>query len=497
MSELSPELILAQKEAKYYRKLFEQRASQLVNAEFEVSKLRRDVKRTNLSLSLIAELNKHINVEDSFESAVKIGLNGIRSSLELDAAFYIELINGKVQKILNSGYKDEEVKKLENTKFPDIKFRIQESGIIVREASHEIEELSTLSKIISLPYFVLVPLFSDNNLVGLLIAGRKIEKEPYAPRLDEEDRIILFTLGSWITSMLKDRLIGLMNEYLKLIDKNIIISSTDLNGVITYVSDAFCKVSGYSKEEIIGHTHSIMKHPDMPKSSFRDLWDTIVQDKVWTGEIKNKDKNGRGYWMEASIFPTFDEKRKKIGYTAIRQNITDKKIIEQISITDGLTGIYNRRYFNELFPKVINGAKREDKLVGFIILDIDYFKPYNDIYGHQMGDDVLIKVAKTISGTINRADDYCFRLGGEEFGVIFHVDTQEKAIEFANKFRKNIENLQISHNGNSASDYVTASVGLIFKKANKINNIHELYKQADDLLYKAKNSGRNRVCSNI
>lgn len=209
MSETSPELTLSQKEAKYYRNLFEQRASKLVNTEFEVSKLRRDVKRTNLSLSLIAELNKHIHVDDSFESAVGVGLSGIRSSLELDAVLYIELDDGKVQKVLSSCYSDEEVKKLGNTKFPDIKFDIQEAGIIVREASHELEELSTLSKIISLPYFVLIPLHLDDNLVGLLIAGRKIEKEPYAPVLDEQDRVILFALGSWITSMLKDQLIML------------------------------------------------------------------------------------------------------------------------------------------------------------------------------------------------------------------------------------------------------------------------------------------------
>lgn len=291
-------------------------------------------------------------------------------------------------------------------------------------------------------------------------------------------------------SKLKEKKI---QEYLKLIDKNIITSSTDLDGNITYVSEAFCKISGYSKEELKGKKHSIIKHPDMPKELYQNLWDTITKDEVWEGEIKNLKKNKDYYWVKASISPIYDDNGKKIGYTAIRQDITDKKIIEQISVTDGLTGIYNRRRFNELFPKVINSAKRDDELVSFLIMDIDHFKQYNDTYGHQMGDDVLVKVAQAIKDSLHRSDDYCFRLGGEEFGVLFKTDSKEKALKFADNIRKNIENLQIEHSKNSASAYVTASMGLICKNASGIQNEDEIYKQGDDLLYKAKESGRNKV----
>lgn len=178
---------------------------------------------------------------------------------------------------------------------------------------------------------------------------------------------------------------------------------------------------------------------------------------------------------------------------AIRHDITNKKLVEKISITDGLTEIYNRRHFNELFPKVINAAKRKNELVSFMIMDIDHFKQYNDTYGHQMGDDVLIKVSSAIKNSLQRADDYCFRLGGEEFGVIFKADTKEQAEKFSNKIRKNIENLHLEHSENSASEYVTVSIGLISKNANNIKSAEEIYKQADDLLYKSKENGRNRV----
>lgn len=185
-----------------------------------------------------------------------------------------------------------------------------------------------------------------------------------------------------------------------------------------------------------------------------------------------------------------------LSHTLENKNIELKKyisIIEEISITDGLTNVYNRRHFNGIFPKVINSAKRNDELVCFLLLDIDHFKPYNDHYGHQAGDNVLIKFANCLKLSLKRADDMCFRLGGEEFGVIFKSEYREKALEFADTLKTNIENLAIPHEYNSASKYVTASLGLICKYGREIKNIDAVYKEADDLLYEAKNSGRNKV----
>ncbi len=212
-----------------------------------------------------------------------------------------------------------------------------------------------------------------------------------------------------------------------------------------------------------------------------------------------------GKWISIKVAQSFDY--RMLIYTTIvfliivvllmyRQYYINKmnKKLEKISITDALTNIYNRRHFNEVFPKVINSAKRDNDLVSFLIMDIDHFKQYNDTYGHQMGDEVLTKVAKVIKDSLHRANDYCFRLGGEEFGVIYKADSKEKAFEFANTIRENIENLHIEHRGNSASKYVTASFGLICKNASEIKNEDEVYKEGDGLLYEAKESGRNRVC---
>lgn len=338
-----------------------------------------------------------------------------------------------------------------------------------------------------------ISLNEHNNLLNKWISIKYEESIDYT-------KVLFFALFLFIVIAIilyKNRSIQGINEtlarYINIVDQNILTSSTDLEGNITYVSQAFCEVSEYSKEELLGHNHNLIRHPDMPEKLFAIMWKEISSGNTWKGEIKNKKKGGGFYWVDATISPIMDEKNKIVGYTAIRQDITDKKIIEEISITDGLTNIYNRRHFNELFPKFINSAKRNNDYIAFIIMDVDHFKQYNDTYGHQKGDDVLIAIANELKTQTHRADDYCFRLGGEEFGVLFKSDNQETAYAFSNKMRQMIEQLHIPHEHNSASKYVTASFGLYFKRASEIQDMDEAFKTADGLLYKAKGNGRNRV----
>lgn len=104
-------------------------------------------------------------------------------------------------------------------------------------------------------------------------------------------------------------------------DEGIIISETDLKGIITYANRKFCEISGYTKSELNGKNHNIVRHPDMPKSAFADMWQTIQLGKSWTGLIKNLRKDGRYYWVYTYISPIFD-KEKIVGYTAARKPAT-------------------------------------------------------------------------------------------------------------------------------------------------------------------------------
>ncbi len=116
--------------------------------------------------------------------------------------------------------------------------------------------------------------------------------------------------------------------YADIIDKNVLSSVTDLDGRILEASEAFCILTGYTREEFLGKNHNILKHTDAKKSDYKPMWDSITDNKIWSGEVKNIKKDGSVYWVNATIFPLFDDENVKIGYMAIRQDITDKKAIE-------------------------------------------------------------------------------------------------------------------------------------------------------------------------
>ena len=282
-----------------------------------------------------------------------------------------------------------------------------------------------------------------------------------------------------------------LQDYINIVNQNVIISSTNIQGFITEVSEAYCEISGYKKEELIGKSHNIVRHPNTPASFYKEMWDTLLSKKGWRGEIKNLAKNGDIYWTYAIITPIL-KNNEIIGFTSIKSDITNKKHIEELSITDELTKIYNRRFFNIKIEEEINRAKRDKKELCLIILDIDFFKQYNDTYGHQEGDFVIKSVANVLKKRTNRAGDFAFRVGGEEFAVISHIE-KSKVMDYALLIKDDIENLKIEHSGNKASKYVTISLGVVCKNAIEINSSEELYKQADINLYEAKRSGRNCV----
>jgi diguanylate cyclase (GGDEF)-like protein len=187
---------------------------------------------------------------------------------------------------------------------------------------------------------------------------------------------------------------------------------------------------------------------------------------------------------------SFDETRFIITFTDITEIETYKKILENQALTDGLTSLFNRRYFNKILPREISRANRENKKFVFMMLDIDNFKQYNDIYGHQAGDDALIQVAHTIQKSFNRGSDYAFRLGGEEFGVIFSFETLHATQNKIEQLRTNIENLQIEHNASTVSSFITVSIGAVVSDGTE--SLETLYALADERLYQAKRNGKNR-----
>jgi diguanylate cyclase (GGDEF)-like protein len=167
--------------------------------------------------------------------------------------------------------------------------------------------------------------------------------------------------------------------------------------------------------------------------------------------------------------------------------------LEQASYTDSLTALYNRRYFNVVYEREFKRALRSAKPFVFMMLDIDYFKQYNDTYGHLQGDQALQAVARTLKSTFQRPGDYPFRLGGEEFGVILTDTDCKNARLMGEKIRENIEKLKIEHKGSKVLPTLSISIGGICIVPTALMGDDALIHAADTNLYAAKERGRNQV----
>lgn len=177
------------------------------------------------------------------------------------------------------------------------------------------------------------------------------------------------------------------------------------------------------------------------------------------------------------------------------KNYLDLKIkndmLEKLSMYDGLTNIRNRRFFDETFEKTFNEIKRDKKSLAVLMIDIDFFKPYNDNYGHGQGDETLRKVAKALEKTIKRASDFVARYGGEEF-VILLKDINKDGVEaVANNLLNAVRELKITHEFSKIENYVTVSIGVSYYNSSSDITKLELLLKADETLYNVKNSGRN------
>ena len=167
--------------------------------------------------------------------------------------------------------------------------------------------------------------------------------------------------------------------------------------------------------------------------------------------------------------------------------------IQKLSITDGLTGVFNKRHYLENGPRQINVCSRCNGYISFILIDVDNFKKYNDIYGHLEGDKALVKISQAMRKVFKRSSDCSYRVGGEEFLIISKSDHENNNLHMAEKLRKSIMELNIKHKENESYEVLTVSIGICTTKAINTTQLDDLYRKADDALYRSKNNGRNQV----
>jgi diguanylate cyclase (GGDEF)-like protein len=187
-----------------------------------------------------------------------------------------------------------------------------------------------------------------------------------------------------------------------------------------------------------------------------------------------------------------EARNRELNVTRIQLQEANAQLLKLVSI-DGLTGIANRRHFDEVLAREVRRCLRERQPLSLILCDIDGFKRFNDTYGHARGDDTLKRVAEAVDRTFRRAGDVAARYGGEEFAVVLPGIESRRAWLFADRLRRNIWRLAIPNAVSPVADRVTISAGVATAVPERVYAVEELIHAADTALYRAKGSGRNRV----
>jgi diguanylate cyclase (GGDEF)-like protein/PAS domain S-box-containing protein len=294
----------------------------------------------------------------------------------------------------------------------------------------------------------------------------------------------LFLISRRLKKIIEEKTSRLKEEHL-MVDKYVLITTTDLKGNITYVSEAFCKISGYKLNDIIGKKFTQVCNKNMEDSFYKQLWDKISQREIWKSEIRNNKKDGSDYWVYMIIEPIINNFNEHIGYRAIYEDITDKKLAQSLAITDNLTKLYNRAHLESVLKLKIAQANRYNKYMCVVLLDIDFFKNINDNYGHQSGDLVLKEISSLLQNNI-RKSDILGRWGGEEFLIITPNITAEQCYLLCEKLRIAVASY-IFENLSS----VTVSIGIAEFILNE--NSDAFIERADKAMYFSKDNGRNQV----
>ena len=276
------------------------------------------------------------------------------------------------------------------------------------------------------------------------------------------------------------------------IDEAVMVTVTDLDGRITYANEKFCRISGHSREELLGKNHRVFKSGVHPAEFFRAMYARITAGKVWRGEICNKAKDGSLHWLDTTIVPRAGQGGSLIGYMATRFDITARKEAEaQIAYMarhDALTGVANRAMLQERINESLDRLQQGSEAFALFMLDLDFFKVVNDSLGHLIGDELLKEVANRLSACV-RETDVVARLGGDEFAVLMMTeeDLREAAIRMAQRL---LDKVSAPYDLGGQNIDIGTSIGIAFAPENG-TNVEELMKCADLALYKAKSAGRN------
>jgi diguanylate cyclase (GGDEF)-like protein/PAS domain S-box-containing protein len=276
---------------------------------------------------------------------------------------------------------------------------------------------------------------------------------------------------------------------------------TDKEGRIEYTNPTLEKVTGYSKEEVIGQTPRLFASGETTMEEYEELWQTILAGKTWHGTFKNRKKNGQYYWVNSLISPIRSEKGEITHFLSVQDDVTEmmrsEERVEYLGSHDELTGLLSRSFFMKVLDEW--AAYDEDKKnTGVLLLiDIDDFKSLNDTYGHLIGDRLLSSVSELLKKKVGDIDSrhkeksikesIVARLGSDEFAVFLLHRGKKEGVEEAEEIRIGIEGLRLKE----IPVQISASIGMSIYPAHG-GTARDLLTKADAATYRAKEMGHNR-----
>jgi diguanylate cyclase (GGDEF)-like protein/PAS domain S-box-containing protein len=275
----------------------------------------------------------------------------------------------------------------------------------------------------------------------------------------------------------------------------------------TYVSPSCLGLLGWTTEEMMGFSPEDYVHPDDLKvlSATRES-DLKAVKRGTSPAIRLRRKEGSWVWMEASATVVPDPNTgQPQEFVVVLRDITERKLLEEmlaeLALTDGLTGLANRRAFDEALSTEWKRTLREGSQISLLLLDIDHFKQFNDSYGHQFGDDCLRTVSIAVGDAVRREIDIVARYGGEEIAVVLPCTDGAGALVVAETVRRAILDLRIPHMANPEGGFlVTASIGIataLARDGGTMKMPESLLLSADQALYRAKHQGRNCIVTSL
>ena len=285
-------------------------------------------------------------------------------------------------------------------------------------------------------------------------------------------------------------------SYIQAIDQHALVSVTDPFGRIIQANDKFCEVSGYSREEILGHDHRMINSGMHSSDFFVEMWATITRGDIWRGEICNRAKNGTLYWVDSTVVPLKGANGQIVRYISVRVDITKRKEsernIQSLAYYDVLTGLPNRTLLHDRLSQLIAESHRDQQKFALLFIDLDRFKYVNDSMGHAVGDRLLQVVAMRLQECVREVDTVS-RISGDEFIVLLRETDAKGAARVAGKILKtlttpcDVGTLQIATH---------ASIGISIYPDNADGEVTEgemntLIKHADVAMYRVKAEGRS------